>query len=136
MDAPTNAGTAALSYKPNDDMKMQIGYAVNSVNGSRFFNDAREVNGSMVSDYQTPFINMAWTTHPGLTWKAEYNYYGYTEGGPSGPQYCATSTTFSTQVVPCTSLSQPTGLTEPTSGLTAPRNFRANNVLVGVHYEF
>lgn len=136
MDAPTNAGTAALSYKPEDDVKMQFGYAINSVKGSRFYNDARSVNGSLVSDYQTPFINVAWTTHPGLTWKAEYNYYGYTEGGPSGPQYCSTSTTFTTTVVPCTSLPQPTGLTEPTSGLTAPRNFRANNVVVGVHYEF
>jgi hypothetical protein len=106
------------------------------VDGSRFYNDARDVAGSLVSDYQSPFINMAWTVHPGLTWKAEYNYFGYTEGGPSGPQDCSLSTSFTASVVPCASLPFPTGLTEPTSGLTAARNFRANNVMLGVHYEF
>jgi hypothetical protein len=81
-------------------------------------------------------MNLAWAMHPGLTWKAEYNYYGYGEGGPSGPQSCSTSTSLTSTVVPCASLPQPTGLTEPSSGLTAPRNFHANNVTLGVHYEF
>jgi len=38
--------------------------------------------------------------------------------------------------VPCTTLPFPTGLTEPTSGLTAARVFHANNVTLGIHYEF
>ena len=135
-DAPTNSGSAALVYKPSDEVKAEFGYQINSVNGSRFFNDAREVNGSLVSDYQSPYVNVAWTTHPGLTWKAEYNYFGYTEGGISGPQYCSLTTSPTASVVPCTSLPYPTGRTEGVAGLTAPRNFRANNVTVGVHYEF
>jgi hypothetical protein len=71
-----------------------------------------------------------------LIWKAEYNYYGYGEGGPSGAQLCSTSTSFTATVVPCASLPYPTGVTEPSSGLTAARNFHANNVMLGVHYEF
>jgi hypothetical protein len=106
------------------------------VNGTRFFNDARDVNGSLVSTYQSPYANLALTLHPGLILKAEYNYFGYGEGGPSGPQYCSTSTSTTSTVVPCASLPQPTGLTEPSSGLTAPRNFHANNVTLGIHYEF
>jgi hypothetical protein len=109
------------------------------VNGSRFFNDARDVNGSLVSSYQTPFVNVAWTLHPGWVWKAEYNYFGYGEGGPSGSPYCSTSTSATATVIPCNSSSlaaYPTGLTEPSSGLTAPRNFHANNVTLGMHYEF
>ena len=31
---------------------------------------------------------------------------------------------------------RPTGLTEGPAGATAPRNFRANNVTLGLHYEF
>jgi hypothetical protein len=38
--------------------------------------------------------------------------------------------------VPCASLSEPTGLTESPAGLSAPRNFHANNVTLGLHYEF
>jgi hypothetical protein len=74
--------------------------------------------------------------------KAEYNYYGYGEGGPSGSQFCSTSTSTTSTVVPCTSLYNPaipttvTGLVEPSSGLTAPRNFHANNVTLSMHYEF
>jgi hypothetical protein len=136
MDAPTQYGSVGLNLTPTDKVRYGVGYRISAVNGSQFFNDARAVNGSLQSTYQSPYVNVAWTLHPGLTWKAEYNYYGYGEGGPSGPQSCSTSTTLTSTVVPCTSLPYPTGLTEPTSGLTAARNFHANNVTLGLHYEF
>jgi hypothetical protein len=136
MDAPTQSGAVAFNLSPAKSVRSNIGYRISAVNGSRFFTDARDVNGSLVSTYQTPFVNFAWTAGRGLTWKAEYNFYGYGEGGPSGPQNCSTSTSFTSAVVPCTSLSAQTGLTESPSGQTAPRNFHANNVTLGVHYEF
>jgi hypothetical protein len=137
MDAPTQSGSVAVMMSPNKSLHSNIGYRISAVNGSQFFNDARAVNGSLNSSYQSPYVNLAWTIHPGLTWRAEYNFYGYGEGGPSGPEYCSTSTSLTSTVAPCTSFSpQPTGLTEPSSGLTAPRNFHANNVTLAVHYEF
>jgi hypothetical protein len=140
MDAPTQSGSVALALSPVDKLHSNIGYRISSVNGTRFFNDARDVNGSLVSTYQTPFVNAAWTVHTGLILKAEYNFYGYGEGGPSGSAYCSTSTSVAGEasIVPCNSstLTGPTGLTEPSSGLTAPRNFHANNVTIGVHFAF
>ncbi|MGD0734565.1 MAG: hypothetical protein ABR976_05430 [Terracidiphilus sp.] len=136
MNAPTQYGSVALSLSPAKTVHSNFGYRISAVNGSQFFNDARAVNGSLVSSYQSPFVNLAWTMHPGLIWKAEYNFFGYGEGGPSGSEYCSTSTSVTSSVVPCTSLSQPTGLTESPAGLTAPRNFHANNVTLGLHYEF
>ena len=139
MDAPTQFGSVAFNYAPAPKVRTDIGYRVNSVNGTRFFNDARDVNGSLVSTYQTPFVNFAYTLHPGLIWKAEYNFYGYGEGGPSGAPLCSTvgtNLTASTPVVACSSLPYSTGMTEPSSGLTAPRNFHANNLTLAMHYEF
>jgi hypothetical protein len=138
MDAPTQFVSAALRLSPVDKFHSSIGYRISDVNGTRFFNDARDVNGSLVSKYQSPFVNLAWTIHPGLIWKAEYNYFGYGEGGPSGSPYCSTATSPTATIVPCTSatLTGPTGLTEPTSGLTAPRTFHANNVTFSMHYAF
>jgi hypothetical protein len=136
QDAPTQYVSAAIALSPNKNFHSHLGYKVSDVGGSQFFNDARYVNGSMNSVYQSPFVNAAWNFHPGLTWKAEYNYYGYGEGGPSGSTYCSTTTSATATVVPCTSLSAPTGLTEPTSGLTAPRTFHASNVTLSIHYEF
>jgi hypothetical protein len=136
MDAPTQYGSVALTMSPVDKIHSNLGYRISSVNGNQFFNDARAVNGSLRSSYQSPFVNLAWTIHPGLTWKAEYNFYDYGEGGASGSQNCSTSTSLTSTVAPCVSFSQPTGLTESPSGLTAPRNFHANNVTLGVHYEF
>jgi hypothetical protein len=136
MDAPTQYVSAAISLSPAAKFHSNVGYRISDVSGSQFFNDARAVNGSLVSKYQSPFFNVAWTIHTGLIWKAEYNYFGYGEGGPSGSQYCSTSTTLTSAVVPCTSLPEPTGLTESPAGLSAPRNFHANNVVLGVHYEF
>jgi len=136
MDAPTQYGSVAFTMTPVKQIHGNLGYRISSVSGNQFFNDARAVNGSLQSAYQSPFVNLAWTVHPGLIWKAEYNFYGYGEGGPSGPENCSTSTALTSTVVPCVSLPQPTGLTESPAGLTAPRNFHANNVVLAVHYEF
>jgi hypothetical protein len=137
-DAPTQSASASLALSPIDKFHSNIGYHISSVNGTRFFNDARDVNGSLVSKYQTPFVNAAWTIHTGLVLRAEYNYYGYGEGGPSGSPYCTTATSLTATIVPCNSLTltSPTGLTEPTAGATAPRTFHANNITVGVHFAF
>ncbi|MGD0732365.1 MAG: hypothetical protein ABR956_13975 [Terracidiphilus sp.] len=142
MDAPTQYGSVALAWSPVKRVHSNLGYRISAVNGTQFFNDARSVNGSLQSAYQSPFVNIAWTVHTGLIWKAEYNYYGYGEGGLSGPQNCSTSTSLTSTVVPCASLYNPanpttvTGLTESPAGLTAPRNFHANNLTLGLHYEF
>ena len=80
-DAPTQFVSAAVSLSPNTKLHSDIGYRISDVNGSRFFTDPMDVNGSLVSKYQTPFVNVAYMLHPGLIWKAEYNYSGYTEGG-------------------------------------------------------
>ena len=139
MDAPSQYGYAALMLTPTPKVKSDIGYTVSAVNGTRFFTDARDVNGSLVSTYESPYVNIAYSMRPSLIWKAQYNFYGYGEGGPSGPQYCSLSTSTTSQVLPCTSftgVTGVTGLTGPAWGETAPRNFHANNVVLGVHYEF
>jgi hypothetical protein len=137
MDAPTQFGSVSLFYSPTDKVRSNLGYTASAVNGSRFFNDAREVNGSMVSNYQSPFVDVSYTMHPGLIWKAQFNYYGYGEGGASGAPLCSSSATSPTATItPCATIGVPTGMTEGTAGATAPRVFHANNVTLGVHYEF
>ncbi|HTX75619.1 MAG TPA: hypothetical protein VMD29_05375 [Terracidiphilus sp.] len=139
MNAPTQYGYAAVMLTPTPKVKSDIGYTVSAVNGTRFFNDARDVNGSLVSTYESPYVDLAYSMRPTLVWKAQYNFYGYGEGGPSGPQYCSLSTSTTSEVLPCTSftgVTGVTGLTGPAWGQTAPRNFHANNVILGVHYEF
>jgi hypothetical protein len=135
-DAPVQYGSASIHLTPNNKIRSDLGYRIDSSNGTRFYQDARDVAGALVSTYQQPFVDLAYTVHPGFIWKAEYNFFGYGEGGPSGAQYCSLSTGTTASVVPCASLPYPTGLTEPSSGLTAPRNFHANNVTLGFHYEF
>jgi hypothetical protein len=126
----------SFSFSPTAKLHSNLGYTASAVNGSRFFNDARDVNGSLVSIYQSPFVNLAYAMHPGLIWKAQYNFYGYGEGGPSGAPLCSTATSPSATITPCASIGLPTGMTEGTAGATAPRVFHANNVTLGVHYEF
>ncbi len=139
MDAPTQSGSVAVHVAPNVKFASNIGYRINSVDGSRFYNDSRDVAGSLVSSYQTPFVNLAYTIHPGFVWKAEYDLYRYAEGGPSGAAYCSTTNptpTAPAPVVSCASLAQQTGMNLSNAGETAPREFRANNVTLGFHYEF
>ena len=138
MDAPTQYASVSLAYTPNKTIHTDLGYRISAVSGSQFFNDAQEVNGSLQSAYQSPFVKVAWTVHPGWVWRAEYNYYGYGEGGPSGAAFCSTTTSATAVVFPCSTppAGLQTGLTESSSGLTAPRNFHANNVTLSMHYEF
>jgi hypothetical protein len=142
-DAPTQYGSVAVVLAPNSKLHSDLGYRVSSVNGSRFFTDASDVNGSIVSTYQTPFARASWTLRPGLIWKAEYDYYGYGEGGRSGAQYCnlnpnlTVGATGPLPVVPCSSVAN-TAMSSgtPVYGFTAPRNFHANNVTLALHYDF
>jgi hypothetical protein len=137
MLAPTQYVSFALSLSPIKAVHSDIGYRVSAVNGSQFFNDAQEVNGSLQSAYQTPYLDVAWTVKPGWIWKAEWNYYDYGENeNLNGALSCSTSTLPTSAVVPCSTLS-PTAMNgEPSYGLTLPRNFHANNLTLGMHYEF
>jgi hypothetical protein len=141
-DAPTQFASVAFMYTPTKKLHSNLGYRVNSVNGSRFFTDASDVNGSLVSNYQTPFVSAEWTMHPGLIWKGEYDYFGYGEGGRSGAQWCNANPALAlgstvAPVVACSSLPN-TAMSPgtPVYGFTAPRNFHANNVTLGLHYDF
>jgi hypothetical protein len=139
-DAPTQYGSVGVLVSPNDKVQAGIGYRVNRVAGEQFFIDARDVNGAMASKYQTPYLNASWKATPALTWKAEFNYYGYGEGGPSGAKNCTLDAVgnpnLASAIVPCATISVPTGMNSGTAGMTAPRVFHANNISLGFHYEF
>jgi len=135
-DAPTKFGSVTVTLSPVKTIHSAIGYRISSVNGNQFFNNARSVNGSLIPTYQSPFANVSWTIHHGLIWKPEDNFFGYGEGGLSGPQFCATSTSATSPVVLSTPLPFHASLTEPSSGLTTPGTFHANNFTLGVHYGF
>jgi hypothetical protein len=140
-DAPTQFGSVAVALIPVPKLHADLGYRATSTNGTRAFTDTGDVNGSLVSTYQTPFVNLAWTLHPGLIWKGEYDYYGYGEGhAPSGSEYCNTNTavlTGATSVtpVPCSTVAN-TAMSGPSYGFTSPRNFHSNVLTVSIHYEF
>jgi len=139
MDAPTQYGSAAISLNPSDPVQWRVGYHITSVDGSRFYNDARDVAGSLVSKYQTPFVSVAYKVRSDWTWKAEYDHYGYGEGGVSGAPLCSTSNptpTAPARVVACNALPFQTGQTLTSAGETAARAFHANNLTIGMHYEF
>jgi hypothetical protein len=141
-NSPTQYGFAAISFHPVRRLQTRFGYTITSTNGSRFYNDARDVAGSLVSTYQTPYVHAALTVRKGWIWSADYHYYGYGEGGPSGAQYCSTANPAPSSpaaVIPCNSTALAglqTGMTISPAGETSPRNFHANVVTLGMHYEF
>jgi len=54
-------------------------------NGTSEVLDNRQVQGSLQSEYQMPFADVAFHLAPGWSWKAAWNYYGYGEGSAVGP---------------------------------------------------
>jgi hypothetical protein len=84
-DAPTQYGSIGITWTPVKKFRSALGYTMNAVNGTTEFLNPREVPGSLQSQYQTPYANVAWTFSPEWTWKANWNYYSYGEGTPIGP---------------------------------------------------
>jgi len=137
QEAPTQYVSAALTLSPAKPVHVNLGYRLSSVSGDEFYNDARAVAGSMNSRDETPFAKMAWTLRPGLVWRAEYNFNGYTEeGGVTGAVNCSLTTSATASIVPCSTLPNTARSLGTTAGFTAPRDFRAHNVTLALHYEF
>jgi hypothetical protein len=84
-DAPTEYGSFSFMLAPAKTLRANVGYQISAVNGTTELLNPLQVPGSLQSQYQSPFFNIAWTFHPGLTWKGSWNYYGYGEDGPVGP---------------------------------------------------
>lgn len=135
MDAPTQFASIGATYNASKKLKTRVGYQINAVSGNQFFTDARAVQGSLQSAYQTPYLNVAYAIRPSWIWKAEYNFFGYGEGGVSGATLCSTTTSTTATVVPCSTLAN-TARTMSPAGATLPRNFHANIVTLSMHYEF
>ncbi len=55
---PTQSGSVAVTLAPVKSLKANVGYTVSAVNGSQFFTDARAVNGSLNSTYESPFVKL------------------------------------------------------------------------------
>ena len=112
------------------------------MNGNQFFNDARDVNGSLSLDVSVSLleccmddssridfeggIQLLWLWRRRSFRIAVLQYVHISDVNGCSLHF-SVSTDESTTV---------TGLTASPAGLTAPRNFHANNVTLELHYEF
>lgn len=84
-NAPTQFGSIGFMLVPVKRVRFNGGYRMTAVNGNSAFINIRQVNGSLQSQFQSPYANLAVDIAPNWSWKADYNYYSYGEGTPIGP---------------------------------------------------
>ena len=84
-NSPTQYGSIGFILTPIRQLSTGFGYRMTAVNGTTTAINPLQVPGSLQSQYQSPYVNIAWTVHPGWIWKGDWNYYGYGEGTPIGP---------------------------------------------------
>jgi hypothetical protein len=84
-DAPTQYGSIDIILTPVKTFRTALGYRMSAVDGRTEFLNPRQVPGSLQSQYQTPYANVAWNFVRRWSLKADWNYYGYGEGSPIGP---------------------------------------------------
>ena len=53
---PSQFLSAALAWNLTKKVSSSVGYTLSDVSGSRFFNDVRDVNGLVVSRFQSPSV--------------------------------------------------------------------------------
>ncbi|WP_263351911.1 hypothetical protein [Acidicapsa acidisoli] len=84
-NAPTQFGSLAFMLAPVKRVHLNGGYRMSAVNGNSDAINLRQVNGSLQSQYQSPYANVVMDIQKNWSWKADYNYFGYGEGSPIGP---------------------------------------------------
>jgi hypothetical protein len=84
-NAPTQFGSLGFMVAPVKRVRVNGGYRMTAINGNTDFINIRQVNGSLQSQFQSPYAGVAVDMAPNWTWKGDYNYYGYGEGTPIGP---------------------------------------------------
>jgi len=84
-DEPTQFGSISLMLAPVKRVHANLGYRMTAVDGHEVRMDPRAVPGSLQSQYQLPYGDVAFNLAPGWSWKAAWNYYGFGEGTPIGP---------------------------------------------------
>jgi hypothetical protein len=84
-DSPTEYGAFSIMLAPIKAVRSNIGYRISGVNGNTVYDNPQQVPGALQSQYMSPYMNIAWTVHPGWVWKGDWNYYGYGEDGAIGP---------------------------------------------------
>jgi hypothetical protein len=84
-NVPTQTGSLGVILSPITKLHGGLGFRATGINGNTDFINARQVNGSLQSFYETPYFNVAYDLDKKWQWKGEYNYYGYGEGTPIGP---------------------------------------------------
>jgi hypothetical protein len=84
-NAPTQFGSIGFMIAPVKRVHLNAGYRMSAVNGASDIINIRQVSGSLQSQFQSPYANLAIDIAPNWSWKADYNYYGYGEGSPIGP---------------------------------------------------
>lgn len=82
---PTQYGSIGFVFNPAKRLHAAAGYRMSAVNGQAPPINARQVPGSLQSQYQTPYGKLTFDLDPNWCWKADYNYYSYGEGSPIGP---------------------------------------------------
>jgi hypothetical protein len=82
---PTNFGSIGIILNPVKRVHTNFGYRMSAVNGNETLLNPRQVPGSLQSQWQQPYFNLAIDIAPQWTWKGNYNYYSYGEGTPIGP---------------------------------------------------
>ena len=82
---PTQSGSIGFVFTPIKRLHAAAGYRMSAVNGTAPPINIRQVPGSLQSQYETPYGNVAFDLSPNWTWKGDYNYYSYGEGTPIGP---------------------------------------------------
>jgi len=70
---------------PVRKVRTNFGYMMTASDGKSEVLNPRQVPGSLQSQYQSPFADVALNLAPEWTWKAAWNYYGYGEGAAVGP---------------------------------------------------
>jgi len=84
-NVPTQTGSLGFVLSPIHKFHGGFGYRATGVDGNADVINARQVDGSLQSIYQTPYFNVVYDLEKNFQWKGEYNYYGYGEGTPIGP---------------------------------------------------
>ncbi len=112
-----------VMWKPTKKVTTRVGYSGSFAGGSTLFLNPLQPAGTLAFTYQKPFASVEINAYKGLSYKVQWNYYGYNSKTPMNVN------------LPVTAVGYPNPSNLTLAGIPAP-DFNGNAATFSVRYAF
>jgi len=84
-DNASQFGSIDLRWQPEQRWTARVGYRLTHIDGDTLFLNPLMTFGTLRSNFHQPSASVVYAMGSGISWRAQWGYYGYGESAAAGP---------------------------------------------------